>query len=136
MVHDAEDDRYRLVMLERQRQRRAGDSERIHLIYGVVEFVGRWSMIDVFCHRRALALVRMGGLMNIYPAIGAVIICAGGGSDHTFSHDILIPVLLGIVSRIQAMRKYSNMENKSGEGEVQRGERAEVTGVDLPYRHC
>ncbi|MEL5286259.1 paraquat-inducible protein A, partial [Serratia nevei] len=24
------------------------DSERMHLIYEVVEFVGRWSMIDVF----------------------------------------------------------------------------------------
>jgi paraquat-inducible protein A len=25
-----------------------GNSERMHLIYEVVEFVGRWSMIDVF----------------------------------------------------------------------------------------
>jgi uncharacterized paraquat-inducible protein A len=68
---DAEDDRYCLAVLERQRQR-ARDSERMHLIYEVVEFVGRWSMIDVFVIAVLSALVRMGGLMNIYPAIGAV----------------------------------------------------------------
>ncbi|MDX6022751.1 membrane integrity-associated transporter subunit PqiA [Scandinavium sp. V105_16] len=48
------------------------DSERLHLLYEVVEFVGRWSMIDVFVIAVLSALVRMGGLMNIYPAIGAV----------------------------------------------------------------
>nr|WP_318382131.1 membrane integrity-associated transporter subunit PqiA [uncultured Enterobacter sp.] len=48
------------------------DSERMHLIYEVVEFVGRWSMIDVFVIAVLSALVRMGGLMNIYPAIGAL----------------------------------------------------------------
>ncbi|MCS2153690.1 membrane integrity-associated transporter subunit PqiA [Scandinavium goeteborgense] len=48
------------------------DSERMHLVYEVVEFVGRWSMIDVFVIAVLSALVRMGGLMNIYPAIGAV----------------------------------------------------------------
>lgn len=48
------------------------DSERMHLIYEVVEFVGRWSMIDVFVIAVLSALVRMGGLMSIYPAIGAV----------------------------------------------------------------
>lgn len=48
------------------------DSERMHLIYEIVEFVGRWSMIDVFVIAVLSALVRMGGLMSIYPAIGAV----------------------------------------------------------------
>ncbi|HKM97266.1 MAG TPA: membrane integrity-associated transporter subunit PqiA [Buttiauxella sp.] len=48
------------------------DSERMHLVYEVVEFVGRWSMIDVFVIAVLSALVRMGGLMNIYPALGAV----------------------------------------------------------------
>ncbi len=37
------------------------DSERMHLIYEVVEFVGRWSMIDVFVIAVLSALVRMGG---------------------------------------------------------------------------
>lgn len=44
------------------------DAERMHLIYEVVEFVGRWSMIDIFVISVLSALVRMGGLMNIYPA--------------------------------------------------------------------
>ena len=48
------------------------DSERMHLIYEVVEFVGRWSMIDVFVIAVLSALVRMGGLMSIYPAMGAL----------------------------------------------------------------
>ena len=38
----------------------------------VVEFVGRWSMIDVFVIAVLSALVRMGGLMSIYPAMGAL----------------------------------------------------------------
>ncbi|MBJ3815286.1 membrane integrity-associated transporter subunit PqiA [Shimwellia pseudoproteus] len=48
------------------------DRERMHLMYEVVEFVGRWSMIDVFVIAVLSALVRMGALMNIYPAIGAL----------------------------------------------------------------
>lgn len=48
------------------------DSERMHLIYEVVEFVGRWSMIDVFVIAVLSALVRIGGLMNVYPAPGAL----------------------------------------------------------------
>ncbi|EOI3570009.1 membrane integrity-associated transporter subunit PqiA [Cronobacter dublinensis] len=48
------------------------ERERMHLMYEVVEFVGRWSMIDVFVIAVLSALVRMGALMNIYPAWGAV----------------------------------------------------------------
>lgn len=49
------------------------DSEKMHLIYEVVEFVGRWSMIDVFVIAVLSALVRMGQLMNVYPASGALL---------------------------------------------------------------
>ena len=49
------------------------DSERMHKIYEVVEFVGRWSMIDVFVIAILSALVRMGKLMSIYPAVGALL---------------------------------------------------------------
>ena len=49
------------------------DSEKMHKIYEVVEFVGRWSMIDVFVIAVLSALVRMGKLMSIYPAIGALL---------------------------------------------------------------
>ncbi|MEE3649547.1 MULTISPECIES: membrane integrity-associated transporter subunit PqiA [unclassified Brenneria] len=49
------------------------DSERLHVVYEIVEFVGRWSMIDVFVIAVLSALVRVGLLMSIYPAIGAVL---------------------------------------------------------------
>lgn len=49
------------------------DSERMHKIYEIVEFVGRWSMIDVFVIAVLSALVRMGRLMSIYPATGALL---------------------------------------------------------------
>lgn len=53
--------------------KKRADSERMHLIYDVVEFVGRWSMIDVFVIAVLSTLVRMGQLMNIYPDTGAVL---------------------------------------------------------------
>jgi len=49
------------------------DRERLHLVYEVVEFVGRWSMIDVFVIAVLSALVRMGQLMSIYPDMGAIL---------------------------------------------------------------
>ena len=49
------------------------DRERLHVIYEVVEFVGRWSIIDVFVIAVLSALVRMGQLMSIYPDIGALL---------------------------------------------------------------
>lgn len=49
------------------------DSDKMHKIYEVVEFVGRWSMIDVFVIAVLSALVRMGRLMSIYPAMGALL---------------------------------------------------------------
>ncbi|WP_170324305.1 membrane integrity-associated transporter subunit PqiA [Budvicia diplopodorum] len=49
------------------------DRERMHVIYEIVEFVGRWSMIDVFVIGVLSALVRMGRLMSIYPDIGALL---------------------------------------------------------------
>lgn len=54
------------------RQPKKRDRERMHFIYEVVEFVGRWSMIDVFVIAVLSALVRIGGVMNIHPDIGAL----------------------------------------------------------------
>ncbi|MBA2814909.1 membrane integrity-associated transporter subunit PqiA [Candidatus Pantoea persica] len=48
-------------------------SEKMHLIYEIVEFVGRWSMIDVFVIAVLSALVHMGQLVNVYPAPGALL---------------------------------------------------------------
>lgn len=45
----------------------------MHFIYEIVEFVGRWSMIDVFVIGVLSALVRIGRLMSVYPAVGAIL---------------------------------------------------------------
>lgn len=45
-------------------------------IYRVVEFVGRWSMIDVFVVTIMVALVQMGSLANVEAGQGAIYFCA------------------------------------------------------------
>ncbi|WP_192458618.1 membrane integrity-associated transporter subunit PqiA [Musicola keenii] len=58
------------------RGHRHHDTERMHRVYEMVEFVGRWSMIDVFVIAVLSSMVRIGRLMSIYPAIGAVLFAA------------------------------------------------------------
>ena len=48
------------------------DPHRMHFIYELVEYVGRWSMIDVFVITILASLVQMGQLMNIVPALGVI----------------------------------------------------------------
>ncbi|HHR5881892.1 TPA: membrane integrity-associated transporter subunit PqiA [Providencia alcalifaciens] len=48
------------------------DPHRMHFIYELVEYVGRWSMIDVFVITILTALVQMGQLMNIVPDQGVI----------------------------------------------------------------
>ena len=48
------------------------DPHRMHFIYEMVEYVGRWSMIDVFVITILAALVQMGQLMSIVPAMGVI----------------------------------------------------------------
>lgn len=48
------------------------DPHRMHFIYELVEYVGRWSMIDVFVITILAALVQMGQLMSIVPAEGVI----------------------------------------------------------------
>ncbi len=50
-----------------------GDPERLHVIYQLVESVGRWSMIDVFVIVLLSSLVRMGKFMSVYPDKGAIL---------------------------------------------------------------
>jgi paraquat-inducible protein A len=49
-----------------------GPSHRRQHVYEVVEFVGRWSMIDVFVVAILSALVHLGSAANINPGIAAV----------------------------------------------------------------
>ncbi len=48
------------------------NNERLLIVYEIVEFVGRWSMIDVFVIAVLTALVSMGQFMMVAPASGAI----------------------------------------------------------------
>ncbi|GAL15449.1 paraquat-inducible protein A [Vibrio astriarenae] len=55
------------------------ESRRFLRIYRVTEFIGRWSMIDIFVVAILVALVQLKGLMAIYPgpaalSFGAVVV--------------------------------------------------------------
>lgn len=43
-----------------------------HTLYRLTEFIGRWSMVDVFVVAVLVALIQMGNLMSIYPGVAAV----------------------------------------------------------------
>lgn len=53
-------------------RRRTLDKHRRHQLYEVVEFIGRWSMIDVFVVAILSALVQLGSVATINPGIAAV----------------------------------------------------------------
>lgn len=44
----------------------------LHLVYEVVEFIGRWSMIDVFVVAILSALVHLGAVADIHPGVAAI----------------------------------------------------------------
>jgi paraquat-inducible protein A len=48
------------------------DARQRTLMYNIVEFVGRWSMIDVFVVAILAALVHLGGLLVIRPGVAAL----------------------------------------------------------------
>ncbi|MGP1956929.1 MAG: membrane integrity-associated transporter subunit PqiA [Arsenophonus sp. NC-PE1-MAG3] len=52
------------------------DSMQMHFIYEIVEWVGRWSMIDVFVISILSSMIQMGRFMNISPAIGVILFAA------------------------------------------------------------
>jgi paraquat-inducible protein A len=45
-------------------------------LYGAVNAIGRWSMIDIFMETILVALVRFGAIVSIQPGYGAVAFCA------------------------------------------------------------
>ncbi|WP_085868406.1 paraquat-inducible protein A [Pseudoruegeria aquimaris] len=45
---------------------------RRHVLFEVVEFIGRWSMVDVFVVALTAALVQLGFVISIVPGLGAV----------------------------------------------------------------
>lgn len=51
---------------------RKSNSHFLHKVYEVVEFVGRWSMVDVFVVAILSALVHLGSVADIFPGIAAI----------------------------------------------------------------
>lgn len=64
---------YLLISVQRHSSRRPLDRAKI---YRMVEFVGRWSMIDVFVVTIMVALVQLGAVASIAAGSGAIFFCA------------------------------------------------------------
>lgn len=56
--------------------RNTGDARRLTRLYGVLDFIGRWSMLDVFLVAFLTGLVQFGGLSTVEPRIGIVAFAA------------------------------------------------------------
>jgi paraquat-inducible protein A len=54
------------------RRARQGHAHRLHQLYEAVEFIGRWSMIDVFVVAILAALVHLGQVAGIVPGLAAI----------------------------------------------------------------
>lgn len=60
------------VALALQRRHSAVSPHRLHLVHEIVEFIGRWSMIDVFVVAILTALVQISVVVSIHPGIAAI----------------------------------------------------------------
>jgi len=64
---------YLLIQVQRRQVRNRHDSARM---YRLVEFIGRWSMLDVFVDAFVVALVQLQPLMSVEPGLGVVFFMA------------------------------------------------------------
>jgi paraquat-inducible protein A len=64
---------YLLITVQRGSARNSHDRTRI---YELVEFIGRWSMLDVFVDAFVVALVQLQPLMSVEPGAGVVFFMA------------------------------------------------------------
>jgi paraquat-inducible protein A len=64
---------YLLISVQRRSPKRRVERTKI---YRMVEFVGRWSMIDVFVVTIMVALVKLGALATIRAGSGAIFFCS------------------------------------------------------------
>src|SRR5262245_66389077 len=64
------------LLVSVQRRSTLAPEQRTRL-YRVLEFVGRWSMIDIYVAAILTALVQFGGLMSIKAGPGAIAFVAG-----------------------------------------------------------
>ena len=56
--------------------RGTGDSRRLTRLYAMLDFIGRWSMLDVFLVAFLAGLVQFGGLSTVEPRSGIVAFAA------------------------------------------------------------
>ncbi|MGH8803093.1 MAG: paraquat-inducible protein A [Casimicrobiaceae bacterium] len=63
------------LLITVQRGKRGGARERVRL-YRLVEFVGRWSMLDVFVVTFTVALIQLHPLMSVEPGAGVLFFAA------------------------------------------------------------
>ncbi len=59
-------------LLIQARRGPSGDARRLTKLYSIIDFIGRWSMLDVFLAGLLAGLVRFGELSNVEPRIGIV----------------------------------------------------------------
>jgi len=59
------------LLLSIQMRKNTHSSEDQHRLYHLVEFVGRWSMVDVFVVAILAALIQFGQLAQVIPGVGA-----------------------------------------------------------------
>lgn len=58
------------VLVIRHKHRR--DRFKMNRLFNIVEFIGRWSMIDIFVVSVVSTLIKNGEMMTVYPDIGAI----------------------------------------------------------------
>ena len=62
------------VLFKHQKKQR--DCIKMSRLYKMVEFIGRWSMIDIFVVAVISTLIRNGELISVYPDIGVIYFAA------------------------------------------------------------
>ena len=61
-----------LYLCEVVRRKQVTNPEKSAVLYRVTEFIGRWSMIDVFVVAVLVALVKLGNIISFYPGPAAL----------------------------------------------------------------
>jgi paraquat-inducible protein A len=64
---------YLLITVQQRSAKNNADRARL---YRLVEFIGRWSMLDVFVDAYVVALVQLDPLMSVAPGAGVVFFMA------------------------------------------------------------
>lgn len=85
--------------------KRTGDPKQMILLFRITEFIGRWSMIDVFVVTMLVALVQFGLLANIEP--GAALLC--------FASVVVLTMLAAETFDSKLIWRKAHQEHESGE---------------------